>query len=100
MMNVLIIVYPMLLGSVPKHILSGVVIVQNFIHFLMNWNLLFQLKKNNFIKDKKEKLFHYLAHQTRKVYLNAQVQANLLELDDDGAVFIVDYKMRILPKSA
>src|SRR5581483_2193633 len=39
-------------------------------------------------------------HQTRKVFLNAQVQANLLELNGDGAVLIVDYKMRILPKSA
>ena len=35
-----------------------------------------------------------------KLYLNAQVNANLLDLDEKGAVIIVDYKMKILPKSA
>ncbi|RHZ78758.1 hypothetical protein Glove_156g31 [Diversispora epigaea] len=57
-------------------------------------------EEKQLLNDKKEKLFHYYAHQTRKVFLNAQVQANLLELDSDRAVLIVDYKMRILPKSA
>ena len=41
-----------------------------------------------------------MAHQTRKRYLNVQVHANLLQLDYEGAVLIVDYKMRILPKTA
>ena len=45
-------------------------------------------------------LLYYLAHQTRKVYLNAQFNANLLDLDEKGAVLVVDYKMKILPKSA
>lgn len=45
-------------------------------------------------------LVYYLAHQVRKVYLNAQFNANLVELDEDGAVIVVDYKMKILPKSA
>ena len=44
--------------------------------------------------------FIIFAHQTRKVYLNAQFNANLLELDDKGAILVVDYKMKILPKSA
>ena len=52
------------------------------------------------LDEKKERLLYYLAHQTRKVYLNAQFQASLLALDNDGAILIVDYKMRILPKSA
>jgi hypothetical protein len=45
-------------------------------------------------------LLYYLAHQTRKVYLNSQFNANLLELDEKGALIVVDYKMKILPKSA
>jgi hypothetical protein len=45
-------------------------------------------------------LLYYLAHQTRKVYLNVQFNAHLGEIDEKGAVIIVDYKMKILPKSA
>ena len=45
-------------------------------------------------------LLYYLAHQARKVYLNAQFNANLLDLNENGAVLVVDYKMKILPKSA
>lgn len=52
------------------------------------------------ITDYKEKLLYYLSHQTRKVYLNAQFKAALSELDPDGALFIADYKMRVLPQSA
>jgi hypothetical protein len=52
------------------------------------------------IENHKQKLYYYLAHQTRKVYLNTQFRSNLLELDENGAVIIVDYKMRILPKTA
>ncbi len=43
---------------------------------------------------------YYLAHQAHKVYLNAQFNANLLDLDEKGAILVVDYKMKILPKSA
>ena len=32
--------------------------------------------------------------------MNSQVNANLLDLDEKGAIIIVDYKMKILPKSA
>ena len=52
------------------------------------------------IHELQEQIFYYLSHQTRKVYLNAQFNANLLDLDEKGAVIIVDYKMKILPKSA
>jgi hypothetical protein len=41
-----------------------------------------------------------LSHQTRKASLNAQINANLLDLDKKGAIIIVDYKMKILPKSS
>lgn len=52
------------------------------------------------LNDAQEKLRYYLAHQTRKVYLNSQFSFILGELDYDGAVLVVDYKMRVLPKSA
>ncbi|GES86464.1 hypothetical protein GLOIN_2v1767687 [Rhizophagus clarus] len=52
------------------------------------------------LQDMKEHLLYYLAHQTRKVYLNSQFNANLLALDDKTALILVDYKMKILPKTA
>ncbi|CAB5139640.1 unnamed protein product [Rhizophagus irregularis] len=48
----------------------------------------------------KEHLQYFLAHTTRKIYLNAQFKATLASLDENGALFIVDYKMSILPRSA
>ena len=47
-----------------------------------------------------EQLTCYLAHQTRKAYLNAQFNSILCELDNYGAIIVVDYKMRILPATA
>jgi len=41
-----------------------------------------------------------MSHLARKSYLNTHVQASLDELDNDEAVIIVDYKMRILPQSS
>jgi hypothetical protein len=52
------------------------------------------------LEDLCDHLLYYLAHQTRKVYLNAQFNANLLSLDKKTALILVDYKMKILPKSA
>ena len=52
------------------------------------------------LSEYQEKLTCYLAHQTRKRYLSAQFNAVLGELDDHGAVIVVDYKMRILPATA
>lgn len=51
------------------------------------------------VEESKNKLYYFLAHQARKFYLNNQFKAKLLELDEDGAILICDYKMRILPKS-
>ncbi|CAB4406084.1 unnamed protein product [Rhizophagus irregularis] len=47
-----------------------------------------------------EQLTCYLAHQTRKAYLNAQFNSILCELDDHGAIIVIDYKMRILSATA
>ncbi|RIB00708.1 hypothetical protein C2G38_2233314 [Gigaspora rosea] len=52
------------------------------------------------IEELKDHLLCYLSHQMRKAYLNTQFNANLLKLDNEGAVLVVDYKMKILPKSA
>ena len=52
------------------------------------------------LNEIKEKLRYFLAHQARKVYLNTQYKAALASLDNNGAVMIADYKMRILPQSA
>lgn len=56
--------------------------------------------KHHLLEEKKDYLYYYWSHQVRKIYLNSQFQANLLEIDNEGAVIIADYKMRILPKSA
>lgn len=52
------------------------------------------------LDDLYDHLLYYLAHQTRKVYLNAQFNANLLSLEDKTGLILVDYKMKILPKTA
>ena len=55
---------------------------------------------HNEIQEFQDRILYYLAHQTRKTYLNAQFNAALLDLNEDGAILVVDYKMKILPKSA
>ncbi|MDW3630571.1 MAG: hypothetical protein QOK71_03960 [Nitrososphaeraceae archaeon] len=57
-------------------------------------------ENHNILRENEEYLYFYLAHQARKTYLNSQLKANLLELDEQGAIIIADYKMRILPKTA
>jgi hypothetical protein len=52
------------------------------------------------IQECQDHILYYLAHQTRKTYLNAQFNAALLDLNEDGALLVVDYKMKILPKTA
>ena len=52
------------------------------------------------LDDYLKKLISWIGHHARKLYLNTHVQVNLNELDEDGVVIIVDYKMRILPCSA
>jgi hypothetical protein len=62
--------------------------------------LLFDEKQQEELKELQEMLKYYLAHLTRKGYLNSQFNANLLQLDNNGILIVVDYKMRILPKRA
>lgn len=52
------------------------------------------------IKEYEEKLFYYISHQLRKIYLNSQYNAELRKLTSDGAVLICDYKMKVLPRSS
>ncbi|RHZ49682.1 hypothetical protein Glove_518g18 [Diversispora epigaea] len=52
------------------------------------------------LEESKEKFTYFLAHQAWKKYLNSQYKAQLLDLNEDGAIMIADYKMKILPKSA
>jgi hypothetical protein len=60
---------------------------------------IFPKNHQTMIENSRNKLYYFLAHQARKFYLNNQFKAKLLELDEDGAILICDYKMRILPKS-
>ena len=52
------------------------------------------------LEEYQKQLISFMSHHARKTYLNVQLNSNLLQLDSDGALLIVDYKMRILPKSA
>lgn len=49
---------------------------------------------------KLKQLIFWLSHLIRKFYLNSQFNIRLQELDDEGAVLIVDYKMRILSQTS
>ncbi len=62
------------------------------------FKILLVLDHYEFLENCQQRLYYYLAHQTRKVYLNAQLKANLLELDNDGALLIVDYKAEFFGK--
>jgi hypothetical protein len=52
------------------------------------------------IEEYQKKLIYFMGHHARKTYLNAQLKANLAKLNHEEALFIVDYKMKILPKNA
>lgn len=52
------------------------------------------------IIENRAKLQYYWAHQARKTYLNSQFNAALLRLNENGAIIVADYKMKILPQSA
>ena len=55
---------------------------------------------SNKLDDYQVKLVAWMAYHARKTYLNIHVRTNLEELDAEGAVLIVDYKMKILSTSA
>ncbi len=69
--------------------------------------LFFDTLQKNLENEEQEKLLDYqnrliafMAHHARKSYLNAQFNAQFSQLDSNGALIIVDYKMKILPKKA
>ena len=69
--------------------------------------LFFDTLQKSLEKEQQEKLPAYqnrliifIAHHAHKSYLNAQFNAQFSQLDSDGALIIVDYKMKILPKKA
>ena len=70
--------------------------------FMLLEHLIMVLPENFWttIEESRNKLYYFLAHQTRKVHLNNQYKVKLLELNNNGAILVCDYKMRILPKSA
>ena len=55
-----------------------------------------RLDLHNSIEEYQTKLINWMAHLARKTYLNVHVQVNLNNLDNNGAVIIVDFKMKIL----
>ena len=52
------------------------------------------------LEEYQKQLVSFMSHHARKTYLNAQLNSKLFQLDLDDALLIVDYKMKILPKSA
>ena len=75
---------------------------EELFHFfdLIKNNVNEELHESLALDDYLKKLISWIGHHARKFYLNTHVQVNLDELDEDGAVIIVDYKVRILPQSA
>ena len=70
--------------------------VKKFSYFFRIWNSSYHEE----IQEYQDCILYYLAHQTRKTYLNVQFNAALLDLNEDGGILVVDYKMKILPKTA
>lgn len=58
------------------------------------------LDKHKDLDEYQKKLIAFMSHHARKIYLNAQLPAILMQLNSDEALIIVDYKMRINPKKA
>ncbi|CAG8619951.1 11046_t:CDS:2, partial [Scutellospora calospora] len=48
------------------------------------------------LNEYQTKLVYFQAHHAQKTYFNAQLSADLAQLSSDGALIIVDYKMKIL----
>ncbi|GBB96850.1 hypothetical protein RclHR1_28510001 [Rhizophagus clarus] len=73
---------------------------QEFFNFFANIEVNSNEANHNDLQNIKEHLLYYLAHQTRKVYLNSQFNVNLLALDNKTAFILIDYKIEILTKTA
>ncbi|RHZ82228.1 hypothetical protein Glove_110g47 [Diversispora epigaea] len=73
---------------------------ENLFHFFDKLKGILSEQYSETLDEYKQKLIAWMAHHARKTYLNIHVRTNLEELDDEGAVIIVDYKMKILRQSA
>lgn len=58
------------------------------------------LEHHDILENYEKRLIYFLAHHARKTYLNYQFKINLQELDQDSALLVVDFKMRILLQSS
>ncbi|RHZ51818.1 hypothetical protein Glove_469g42 [Diversispora epigaea] len=72
---------------------------QELFQFFQNLKTNLEQSCHEEVQEYYNKILYY-AHQTRKVYLNAQFNAALLDLDENGAILVIDYKMKILPKTS
>ncbi|CAB4481821.1 unnamed protein product [Rhizophagus irregularis] len=73
---------------------------KNLFIFFKNLKKHLPLDQHENLDGYQKQLIAFMSHHARKIYLNAQLPAILSQLDDDEALMIVDYKMRINPKKA
>lgn len=73
---------------------------KNLFIFFENLKKHLPLDQHENLDGYQKQLIAFMSHHARKIYLNAQLPAILSQLDDDEALMIVDYKMRINPKKA
>jgi len=73
---------------------------ENFFSFFDKLREILPIECHQSLEIYQQKLLCFMAHHARKIYLNQQLKANLRELDHNGALIIVDYKMRVNPQSA
>lgn len=73
---------------------------KNLFIFFKNLKKHLPLDQHENLDGYQKQLIAFMSHHARKIYLNAQLPATLSQLDDEEALMIVDYKMRINPKKA
>ncbi|GET67355.1 hypothetical protein GLOIN_2v1767205 [Rhizophagus irregularis DAOM 181602=DAOM 197198] len=78
----------MLLEIVLKIITHGCSECDQFFEFFEFMHLHIKEDQIATLEETKEHLQYYLAHSTRKIYLNSQFKATLASLDEDGALFV------------
>src|SRR5260363_89274 len=73
---------------------------ENLFEFFDQLQKKLDIKQHEFLIDYQNRLVAFIAHHARRTYLNAQLTAELESLDHNGALILVDFKMRINPQSA
>ncbi|RHZ65458.1 hypothetical protein Glove_315g48 [Diversispora epigaea] len=87
-------------GECDQYHISRCINCDEFFEFFNFLYLHISFEQKNLLDQTKEHLKYFLSHQARKTFLNAQFKLSLAQLDEDSALLIADYKMRVLPKSA